>query len=60
MLKKLFDGRGVRTKEEVDKEELKEWQDEDLAQVDAIKIIADTFFYEVNRDEINKDMLKAG
>lgn len=60
LLKKLFDGRGIRVKEEVDKEQLKEWKDEELAQVDAIKVTQDTFFYEVNRDEVNKDLLKAG
>jgi phage host-nuclease inhibitor protein Gam len=59
LLKKLFSGRGIRVKEEVDKDDLKEWKDEELAQVDATKLTQDTFFYEVNRDEINKDLLKA-
>ena len=60
LLKKLFKGKGVRIKEEVDKEELLTWKDEDLAQVDAAKLVQDTFFYEVNREEVNKDLLKAG
>jgi phage host-nuclease inhibitor protein Gam len=60
LLKKLFNGKGIRVKEEVDKEELKEWKDEELAQVDAVKVTHDTFFYEVNREEINKDLLKVG
>ncbi|MBN2157887.1 MAG: host-nuclease inhibitor Gam family protein [Spirochaetes bacterium] len=58
LLRKLFEGRGIRVKEEVDKDALKEWKDEDLAQVDAVKVTQDTFFYEVNRDEINKDLMK--
>lgn len=59
LLKKLFGGKGVRIKEEVDKEELKDWPDTDLAQVDAAKITQDTFFYEVNREEVNKDLMRA-
>lgn len=57
LLKKLFPGKGVRIKEELDKEELKTWEDPDLAQVDAAKVEQDTFFYEVNREEINKALL---
>jgi phage host-nuclease inhibitor protein Gam len=59
LLKKLFGGKGVRIKEEVDKEELKDWSDTDLAQVDAAKITKDIFFYEVNREEVNKDLMRA-
>lgn len=59
LLKKLFPGKGTRVKEEVDKDQLKEWADEELAQVDAAKVSQDTFFYEVNREEVNKDLLKA-
>lgn len=58
LLKKLFPGRGIRIKEEVDKEELKEWEDSALASVDAAKIETDTFFYEVNQEEVNADLLK--
>jgi phage host-nuclease inhibitor protein Gam len=60
LLKKLFPGRGLRIKEEVDKEQLKDWTDEELAQVDAAKVPQDMFFYVVNRDEVNKDLLRAG
>lgn len=59
LLKKLFGGKGIRIKEEVDKEELKDWLDSDLAQVDAAKVTQDTFYYEVNRDEVNKDLMRA-
>jgi hypothetical protein len=60
LIKKLFPGKGIRIKEEVDKEQLNDWSDEELAQVDAAKVAQDTFFYVVNRDEVNKDLLKAG
>lgn len=60
LLQKLFNGKGTRTKEEVDKEQLKDWDDTDLAQVDAAKVTKDTFYYEVNRDEINKNLMRAG
>ena len=59
LLKKLFP-QGLRIKEEIDKEELKTWDDSQLAQVDAAKVEQDTFFYEVNREEVNKDLMKAG
>ena len=59
LLKKLFGGRGLRIKEEVDKEQLKEWTESELAQVDAAKVVEDTFFYEVNKEEVNQDMMKA-
>ncbi len=59
LLKKLFGGKGVRIKEEVDKEELKDWNDSDLAQVDAAKVVQDTFYYEVNREEVNKNLMRA-
>jgi len=60
LLTKLFGGKGIRVKEEVDKEQLKDWEDSDLAQVDAAKVTKDTFYYEVNREEINKDLMRAG
>jgi phage host-nuclease inhibitor protein Gam len=59
LLKKLFP-HGIRVKEEIDKEEMKTWDDGQLAQVDAAKVEQDTFFYEVNREEVNKDLLKVG
>lgn len=60
LLKKLFGGKGLRIKEEVDKDELKSWDEADLVQVDAAKTEQDTFFYEVNREEVNKNLLAAG
>ncbi len=60
LLKKLFPGKGIRTKEEVDKDALAEFADEELAQVDAAKVEDDVFGYEVNRDEVNKRLLQAG
>lgn len=59
LVKKLFP-RGLRIKEEIDKDELKTWENSQLAQVDAAKVEQDTFFYEVNREEVNKDLMKAG
>jgi len=59
LLKKLFQGKAVRIKEEIDKDTLKSWEDSDLAQVDAAKVEEDTFFYEVNREEVNKALLSA-
>ncbi len=58
LLKKVFPAKGVRVKEEVDREFLKEWKDEDLAQVDAAKTVEDHFFYEINKDQMNKELLK--
>jgi len=49
---------GIRLKEEIDKEEMKNWDDSQLAQVDAAKVETDTFFYEVNREQVNQDLLK--
>jgi len=63
LVKKLFPDRiktAIRVKEEVNKEDLKEWADEELAQVDAAKVPEDKPFYEVNREEVNKNLLKAG
>lgn len=63
LIKKLFPDRvktAVRTKEEPNKEDLKEWKDEELAQVDAAKVVEDKPFYEVNREEVNKNLMKAG
>jgi hypothetical protein len=47
-------------KEEIDKDALAEFEDGDLAQVDAAKVENDVFGYKVNRDEINKRLLQAG
>lgn len=60
LLKKLFPGKGVRVKEEVDKDALAEFEDDELAQVDAAKVETDVFGYKVNRDEVNKRLLQGG
>ncbi len=57
LLKKLFPGKAVKVEEKVSKDELSDWKDEDLAQVDAAKIAEDTFFYELNKEAINKELL---
>lgn len=60
LLKKLFPGKAIRIEEKINKEELKDWEDKDLAKVDAAKVTEDTFGYEVNKEEVNKNLLKAG
>jgi phage host-nuclease inhibitor protein Gam len=57
LLKKLFQGKGINVKESIDKTVLSEWDDELLAQVDAAKVTDDTFYYETNKDEVNKNLL---
>lgn len=47
----------IRKKEEVNKEVLKDWSKTELSSVDASKKIDDIFFREVNREQINIDML---
>jgi len=59
LLRKLMP-HGIRFKEEIDKEEMKNWDDGQLAQVDAAKVETDTFFYEVNREQVNQDLLRVG
>jgi Mu-like prophage host-nuclease inhibitor protein Gam len=59
LLKKLKLGRYVRIKEEPDKDAMAELDDDTLAQVDAVRKIKDDFFCEANREEVNKDLLKA-
>ena len=59
LLKKLKLGRYVRIKEEPDKDAMGELDDDTLAQVDAVRKIRDDFFCEANREEVNKDLLKA-
>lgn len=58
LLKKLYPGHGIRIKEEPDKDQLKDWRDDDLAAIDAAKTTKDEFGYEVNREEVNKQLLK--
>ena len=58
LLKKLFHGKGIRIKEEADKDQLKDWSDEDLATVDAAKTVKDEFGYDINREEVNRRLLR--
>ncbi len=58
LLKKLFGGAAIRVKEDVNKEELKDWPEEKLAQVHAKKEHKDQFFYEIDRERINEALLK--
>ena len=57
LLEKLFRGKGIRIKKEVNKEELKDWPDEKLAQVNAKKEKNDSFYYEIDREQINNELL---
>lgn len=59
LLKTLFGKKAIRIKEEVDKEELKDWPKDKLAQVNAKKIQSDNFYYEIDREQVNQDMLHA-
>jgi phage host-nuclease inhibitor protein Gam len=58
LLKKLKLDGYIRVKEEPDKEKLSEMEDDELAQVDAVRKIKDVFFCEANKEEINKELLK--
>lgn len=58
-LKELFDGKGIRSKEEVDKDELKTWPESDLVKVGVSKIEEENFWYETNKDRVNEDILRA-
>lgn len=60
LLKKLFPkgNPAIRIKEEINKEELKNWKPENLAKVNAAKKTKDTFYYEISRDEVNQTILK--
>jgi phage host-nuclease inhibitor protein Gam len=60
LLRQLYDGRGIRTKEDVDKEELSKWTDEDLATVKAKRVTEDTFFSDINEEAVNKSLMKVG
>ena len=57
-LKKLFPGQYIRVKEEPDKEAMAALDDDQLAQVDAVRKVKDGFFCEANREEVNKELLK--
>ncbi len=58
LLKKLNMVQFIRIKEEPDKEAMATLDDEQLAQVDAVRKVKDGFFCEANREEVNKELLK--
>lgn len=58
LLKKLNMGQFIRIKEEPNKEALANLDDEQLAQVDAVRKVKDGFFCESNQEEVNKELLK--
>jgi phage host-nuclease inhibitor protein Gam len=51
-IKELGFAEGVRTKESVNKDELSQWSDEKLALVEARRVEKDTFWYEIDEQEI--------
>ena len=57
LLKKLFKGKAVRLKEEVNKDELKDWPAEKLAQINAKREEQDNFGYETDRQAVNEGLL---
>jgi phage host-nuclease inhibitor protein Gam len=57
-LKLHFNGKGLRVKEEIDKEELKTWPTEDLVKIGASVTTEDEFWYEVSKDRVNEELLK--
>ncbi len=60
LIKKLFPkSEAIRIKEEVNKDELSEWPDEKLAQVNARKEHRDSFYYEISREQVNQELLAA-
>ena len=59
LLKKLFKGKAIRLKEEVNKDELKDWPSEKLAQINAKREERDNFGYELDRQAVNEGLLEA-
>jgi phage host-nuclease inhibitor protein Gam len=57
LLKKLGHADCVRVKEEVVKESLKDFTDEELAAVNASRKTKETFFCQTKREQVNQDML---
>ncbi len=60
LLKVIFDGEGIRIKEEVNKDELKEWSAGKLSQVGAKREEHDNFSYELDRETVNEALLAVG
>lgn len=59
LLKKLGYADAIRTKETVNKDELKKWPKEKLTQVGAKLAEEDVFFYETNKEKVNEDILRS-
>jgi len=57
LLKKLGHADCVRIKEEVIKESLKEFSDEELASVNASRRSKEEFFCQTKREQVNQDMM---
>ncbi len=60
LLKAIFDGEGIRIKEEVNKDELKEWPTSKLLQINAKRQEHDNFSYELDREAVNEALLAVG
>jgi phage host-nuclease inhibitor protein Gam len=58
LLRKLNLVQYIRIKEEPDREAMASMEDEQLAQVDAVRKVKDDFFCEADKEEINKELLK--
>jgi len=58
LLKKFKFNEAIRTKETIDKDELKKWPKEKLTQVGAKLKEEDTFFYETKKDKLNEEMVR--
>ncbi len=52
LLKELGFTEAIRIKEEVNKEEMKDWDDAKLAAVKAKRIVEDTFWYETKKEKV--------
>ncbi len=52
LLKELGFTEAIRIKEEVNKEEMKEWDEAKLAAVKAKRIVEDNFWYEVKKEKV--------
>ncbi len=59
LLKALFNGEGIRIKEEVNKDELKEWPMNKLSQVNAKRQEHDNFSYDLDHEAVNEALLAA-
>ncbi len=60
LIKKIFpkETGAIRIKEEVNRDELSEWPSEKLTQVNASRQRKDAFYYEIDRERVNQDLLR--